>query len=221
MATYDVTPLMMACQNNNPEDVAHFISKGDNVNALDSTNRTALFYCSENTDTSCIEQLHKAKVNLNHQDKDGYSCLHVAVMCGNTVIVDYLIKNGADVNITDSEMHSVIHWSVVCGQFSIFEYLIAKNADPETADIHGAYPIHYAAQMCGKIDLMYDAVNRDHMKSLLILKKLIELKVKVDVEDFDQRNAIIWAASSGMLNFNLLIYIFPYKQIYCQLRFIS
>ena len=94
MATYDVTPLMMACQNNNPEDVAHFISKGDNVNALDSTNRTALFYCSENTDTSCIEQLHKAKVNLNHQDKDGYSCLHVAVMCGNTVIVDYLIKNG-------------------------------------------------------------------------------------------------------------------------------
>jgi ankyrin repeat protein len=197
MATFDVTPLMMACQNNNAEDVAHFISKGENVNAIDSTHRTALFYCSENTDTSCIEKLHKAKVNLNQQDKDGYSCLHVAVMCGNTIIVNYLIKNGADVNITDSEMHSVIHWSVVCGQFNIFEYLIASNADPETADIHGAYPIHYAAQMCWKIDLMDEAVNRDHMKSISILKKLIELKVKVDVEDFDQRNAIIWAASSG------------------------
>jgi ankyrin repeat protein len=207
MATYDVTPLMMACQNNNAKDVAHLISKGENVNSFDSTNRTALFYCSENTDTSCIEQLYKAKVNLNHQDKFGYSCLHVAVMCGNSTIVDYLINNGADVNITDSEMHSVIHWSVVCGQFNIFDYLITKNADPETADIHGAYPIHYAAQMCGKIDMMDDTVNRDHLKSILILKKLIELKVKIDVEDFDQRNAIIWAASSGMHNINFFIFI--------------
>ena len=32
---------------------------------------------------------------------------------------------------------------------------------------------------------------------LLILKKLIKQKVKIDVEDYDQRNAFHWAASSG------------------------
>jgi ankyrin repeat protein len=198
VTAYDVSPLMLACHTNNSEQVQALLEKNENANACDSSNRTALFYCSENTDTSCIQLLHKkAKLNLNHQDKDGYSCMHVAVMCGNFAIVEYLIKSGADVNITDLEMHSVVHWSVVCGQLSLFEFLIANNADPETADIHGAYPIHYAAQMCGKIDSLDSSVQRDSSKSVQILKKLIEQKVKVDVEDFDQRNAIIWAASSG------------------------
>ena len=35
------------------------------------------------------------------------------------------------------------------------------------------------------------------IKGLKILKKLINHNVKIDAEDFDQRNAIIWAASSG------------------------
>ena len=94
-------------------------------------------------------------------------------------------------------MHSVVHWSVVCGQLPILEYLLRSNADPETADIHGAYPIHYAAQMCGKVDIWDETISRDQSKSLLILKKLIEQHVKIDVEDFDQRNALIWASSSG------------------------
>lgn len=195
----DVTPLMLACQNNNAEEVAVHIASGLTPNTVDSSQRTALFYCAENTDTTCIQLLKKANVNLNQQDKDGLSCLHVAVMCGNGPIVDYLIRNGADVNITDAEMHSVVHFSVVCGQLSLFEMLLSSQADPETADIHGAYPIHYAAQMCGKVDSIDEQQQqpRDAYKSLLILKRLIEQKVKVNAEDFDQRNALIWAASSG------------------------
>ena len=29
------------------------------------------------------------------------------------------------------------------------DILLDAGANPSTADIHGAYPIHYAAQMCG------------------------------------------------------------------------
>lgn len=108
-------------------------------------------------------------------------------------------KAGANLNLSDSEQHSPVHWAVVCGHPDILDFLLNKNADPETADVHGAYPIHYASQMCGQVDLWDETIMRDQTKSLLVLKKLIKHKVKVDVEDSDQRNAFIWAASSGSI----------------------
>ena len=36
----------------------------------------------------------------------------------------------------------------VCGESEVLDILINAKADPNTPDIHGAYPIHYAAQMC-------------------------------------------------------------------------
>jgi ankyrin repeat protein len=116
-------------------------------------------------DSTCIDLLVKAKANVNHQDKDGYACLHISIICGNSSIVKYLLKNGADINMVDSEMHSAIHWAVVCAHDQLFDLLIEKNADPESADIHGAYPIHYAAQMCGEIDIWDETLNRDIAKS--------------------------------------------------------
>ena len=179
-----------------PHKLLYFFAKAD-VDAKDSANRTALFYCADHANIDCVDLLVKAKANVNHQDKDGYACLHIAIICGNMVIVEYLVRYGADLNITDSEMHSSIHWAVVCAHDQLFDFLIEKNADPESADIHGAFPIHYASQMCGEIDIWDEAISRDSAKSLLILKKLIKLKVKIDVEDYDQRNPLIWAASSG------------------------
>jgi hypothetical protein len=31
----------------------------------------------------------------------------------------------------------------------VLDILVESGADPGTADIHGAFPVHYAAQMCG------------------------------------------------------------------------
>ncbi len=141
----------------------------------------------------------KAKIDMNHQDKDGYACLHLAIINGNFKLVEYLVSQGCNINVNDSEQHSPVHWAVVCAHPDILEYLLVNNADPETADIHGAYPIHYASQMCGHVDIWDETITRDQTKSLVVLKKLIKYKIKVDVEDSDQRNAFIWAASSGNL----------------------
>jgi ankyrin repeat protein len=141
----------------------------------------------------------KAKVNMNHQDVDGYACLHLAIINANIKLAEYLIKEGCNINLNDAEQHSAVHWAVVCAQPDILELLLSRNADPETADIHGAYPIHYASQMCGQVDIWDETITRDQTKSLVVLKKLLKGKVKVDVEDSDQRNAFIWAASSGEL----------------------
>lgn len=70
-------------------------------------------------------------------------------------------------NLTDSELHSVVHWAVVCGYDNLLNFLLKSNADPEMADIHGAFPIHYAAQMCGQVDIWDQTIVRDSSKSKL------------------------------------------------------
>ena len=37
----------------------------------------------------------------------------------------------------------------VCGEAEALDILVESGADPGTADVHGAFPLHYAAQMCG------------------------------------------------------------------------
>jgi ankyrin repeat protein len=213
MASNELTPLMQACQNGDTEEIKRLFEKsGAKIVAdLDANNRTALHYCAENVNTKCAELLIQQCNNkqqqkvpsaielINQQDKEGYSCLHLCVINGNLKLAEYLIQKGANINLNDSEQHSHIHWAVVCAQPEILDLLLSSNADPETSDVHGAYPIHYAAQMCGHVDMWCEDIVRDQTKSFIVLKKLIKHHVKLDVEDSDQRNAIIWAASSGKL----------------------
>ena len=135
------------------------------LNERDTLERTAIFYCAENIDTTCISQLLAAKADIDFQDKNQYTCLHLAVIVGNKCIVEYLIKQGADINLQDADAHSVIHWAVVCGQAHLIDFLLKSEANPNTADIYGAYPIHYAAQMCGEVEIWDETISRDPTKS--------------------------------------------------------
>jgi hypothetical protein len=41
---------------------------------------------------------------------------------------------------------------LVCGHLELFDILIQYQAPIHTSDIYGAYPIHYASQLCGNAD---------------------------------------------------------------------
>ena len=56
----------------------------------------------------------------------------------------------------DKEQHSAVHWAVVCGQLEALDVLCNSGALVNSPDIHGAYPLHYAAQMCGPTDATSD-----------------------------------------------------------------
>ena len=81
----------------------------------------------------------------------------------------------------------------VCGESDVLEILINSGGDPNTPDIHQAYPIHYAAQMCGPNSEM----GNETKVGLQILRKLISLGVNVNVTDHEDRQPLTWAAGSG------------------------
>lgn len=40
---------------------------------------------------------------------------------------------------------------LVCGETTALRAVLAAGASVSTPDIHGGYPLHYAAQMCGGV----------------------------------------------------------------------
>ena len=84
------------------------------------------------------------------------------------------------------------------------EIVLEAGADSATADIHGAYPLHYAAQMCGQLKKQgssssTSSASRSSQQGLAALKMLIDHGVAVDAVDQDGRQPLLWASSSGNL----------------------
>ena len=97
-------------------------------------------------------------------------------------------------NALDKERHSPVHWAVVCGQLEALDVLCNSGSLINTADIHGAFPLHYAAQMCGPAE---DQASDKARVFLVVLRKLLARGADPNVLDKDQRPPVLWAASAG------------------------
>lgn len=81
----------------------------------------------------------------------------------------------------------------VCGEVEALEIVLDAGAASSSPDMHGGYPLHYAAQMCGPTGDR-DGVSR---LGLAVLRALLSHGVEVNVTDQDGRQPILWAASAG------------------------
>ncbi|CAM1325531.1 nphp-2 (predicted) [Pycnogonum litorale] len=188
------TPLMLACSHGSVSEVRALIKKVG-VDRRDRSGKTALHYATDSHQPACAELVLNADPSIiDVQDEEGYTALHLAVINGNIPVARFLLSRNADSNKADKEKHSIVHWATVCGELECLDLLFEVGANAATPDIHGAYPLHYAAQMCGPSGEMG---NGDTQTGLAVLRKLIQLGMNVNVCDQDGRHPLLWAASAG------------------------
>ncbi|KAG8272898.1 Ankyrin repeat [Homalodisca vitripennis] len=82
--------------------------------------------------------------------------------------------------------------SSLCGEVEALETVLEAGAMSSCPDMHGGYPLHYAAQMCGPAGEIGSS-----RLGLSVLHALLSHGVEVNVTDQDGRQPILWAASAG------------------------
>ena len=130
------TPLIRACQRANVSVSKYLLDNinGLDVNIADCDDNTALHYavwCNKDSNTplrkACCENdkreverlLYLSEHNINVQNNDGDTPLHVACRYGNSPIVETLMRAGADETITNDRRKSPSQVAEMAGHYEL------------------------------------------------------------------------------------------------------
>jgi ankyrin repeat protein len=96
--------------------------------------------------------LLKFRVNVDIQDKNGYTVFHKTVIANDLGVVEKLLTKKADLTITDNQGRTALHHTQWNGNHKIARWLISAGADINQIDKSGFTLLNYAA-IFGHIDL--------------------------------------------------------------------
>ncbi|BDS14230.1 ankyrin repeat domain-containing protein [Aureispira anguillae] len=69
------------------------------------------------------------KEELDHQDSDGFTALHVAARAGNVPTIQLLVEAGASINLAEDYGFIPLHEAIIAGHYDASRYLIEQGAD--------------------------------------------------------------------------------------------
>ncbi|KRX03078.1 Ankyrin repeat-containing domain [Pseudocohnilembus persalinus] len=117
----------LAAQGNQPKSIVYFITKGLSPQILDNKNTSPLHWASFLQSENVVNLLVSTYLNvdLNLQDQDGLTPLHLAAMKGDYKIVRKLLIRGADKNKKDFKGDLPIQ----CAQEQKFDYIVEMLSD--------------------------------------------------------------------------------------------
>jgi len=98
-STKGESPLMIACKENNLKLAKSIIERRPNINDMNKS----LNLCSLNGLSDIVSLLIENGANVNFQNNEGQTPLHLAVQHGYVELVEILVRSGADQSLTNKQ----------------------------------------------------------------------------------------------------------------------
>ncbi|XP_057658989.1 ankyrin repeat, PH and SEC7 domain containing protein secG isoform X2 [Diorhabda carinulata] len=158
---------------------------------------STLMYAAQQGDVDVVRKIIGVESSsLFQRDRTGKTALHYTSTSSSrcaSQAADLMVMAAPElVDGRDEDGFTPLHLAViaVCGETAALRAVLAAGARVSTPDVHGGYPLHYAAQMCGG--------DRDSNLGMQVLQTLLSHpEIKVSETDVDKRQPLLWAASAG------------------------
>lgn len=137
-ADYDgISNLYLACENDDPDEVALLLNKGADVDQVMHADWTALQKAACDGYLQIVNLLLQHKANPNLKDKQGFSPLHFAVIKGHHEVATLLLKSGANPNAENRKGETPLSLAVKYKNFKLVAELMAyvKPEDPAASAV--------------------------------------------------------------------------------------
>ena len=141
-----LSPLHIAAGEGNYLAMELLLNKGAYINIVDNSNSTPLQYVVSNPgdDYQLVEKMIIRGANINTQDINGDSALHIAINCWNFEITRILLKYNANIDMQNLEGNTALHISVDMLWYEISKLLILYRAKTDIKNYDDLTPREYA-----------------------------------------------------------------------------
>lgn len=195
--------LILAIDNNNMEMVKLLLSHGADIDYQGFRGRTALFSALEHNRKENIEMVkllikNKADVNIAYDgdDENEETPLMYAAMKGYKETVKILIENKANINKRNRNNANALIYVYMYGHDDIADILLQNGSDSldrslKVCDLNQETLLSYS------VPLITAAV---YSTNEVFLQKLIDNGANVNYKNYDEKTALIEAASYNNIN---------------------
>lgn len=124
------TPLIVAAEEGNAEEVRNLVGKGARIDAGDDCNWTAMMRAAAGGHNDILEYLLDNGADIDHLEKTGYSALMAAVVNNRPESARILVAHEAELDIQEKENgQTALMWAVRNRNPALVQLLLSAGAD--------------------------------------------------------------------------------------------
>jgi hypothetical protein len=216
------TLLHLACIYNHSEIVQLLVDEFGAylLTRINHLSQTALHCCAENHSEDCLAiLLEREDFNLNAQDHNGDTALHVAVIHGKGQrhIVERLVYRGVDKYVKNSDGMTALHLAVRVNSIHLARFLVSQGASVVERNADGAMALDYCSWLertvlkelaeSNQVFISYAHVDLDFAVSLR--KLLNNFCLRCWMDDWRLKPGDDWrsAIGEGLVNADVVVFV--------------